>query len=70
MRNIFEYLKAPILRVALPDVPVPTSVALEREVYPDYEDIVYAAKKVVLGEKTEKRKTKKIVFDESFQGPF
>jgi len=68
--NIFEYLKAPILRVALPDVPVPTSVALEREVYPDYEDIVYAAKKVVLGEKTEKRKTKKIVFDESFQGPF
>jgi pyruvate dehydrogenase E1 component beta subunit len=68
--NIFEYLKSPILRVALVDVPMPTSVALERVIYPDYEDIVCAAKRIILRKKIGKRKAKELVFDKSFQGPF
>lgn len=68
--NIYEYLKSPVLRVALPDVPMPTSAALEREVYPDYEDIVCAAKKLILRKEIEKKRTKEIAFDGGFQGPF
>ena len=33
--NIFKYLKAPIMRVALPDAPTPASYVLEKEYYPD-----------------------------------
>jgi len=43
----FDYLKAPIMRVALPDVPAPASAALEKEFYPGAKDIVSAAQKLV-----------------------
>jgi pyruvate/2-oxoglutarate/acetoin dehydrogenase E1 component len=44
--NIFEYLKAPIVRVTLPDSPAPASRVLEKEYYPDFETIIDAVKAV------------------------
>lgn len=44
--NVFGHLKAPIMRVALPDAPAPASSSLEREYYPDYKDIINAVKEV------------------------
>lgn len=43
--NTFEYLKAPIVRLTAPDVPVPFSPDLERLIYPTAEGIVAAARK-------------------------
>jgi len=43
----FESLKAPILRVALPDTPAPMSAALERAYYPTATNIVSAVKKLL-----------------------
>ncbi|MFC1807250.1 alpha-ketoacid dehydrogenase subunit beta [Candidatus Omnitrophota bacterium] len=42
----FRYLKAPIKRVALPDIPTPASPALEKAFYPKARDIIKAVKKV------------------------
>lgn len=44
--DAFEYLKAPIIRVTLPDTPAPASSTLEKVFYPDAEDIISAVKKV------------------------
>ena len=44
--NAFDYLKAPIVRVTLPDCPAPASRSLEKEYYPDYKKIVVAVKKI------------------------
>ena len=43
----FLFLKAPVVRVALPDVPAPASRMLEETYYPTAEDIVQAVKKVI-----------------------
>jgi pyruvate/2-oxoglutarate/acetoin dehydrogenase E1 component len=43
----YEYLDAPIRRVAAPDVPVPFSPALEPEVLPTQENIVRIAREIV-----------------------
>ncbi|MBN2373811.1 alpha-ketoacid dehydrogenase subunit beta [bacterium] len=45
--NCFEYLKAPVVRVTLPDTPAPASSALEKKYYPGAGDIVRAVKNVV-----------------------
>jgi len=45
--NIFDALKSPILRVALPDTPAPMSAPLERMYYPAAKDIIAAVKEVV-----------------------
>jgi pyruvate dehydrogenase E1 component beta subunit len=45
--NGFEYLKAPISRVTLPDVPAPASRVLEKAYYPDSKAIVDAVKAVL-----------------------
>jgi pyruvate dehydrogenase E1 component beta subunit len=45
----FHSLKAPIVRVTLPDAPAPTSAALERAYYPDHDAIVVAAEKLLAG---------------------
>ena len=45
--NIFEYLKAPIIRVTLPDTPAPASSALERYYYPNSKDIIRVIKEMV-----------------------
>ena len=42
--NIFEYLKAPIMRVSLPDSPAPASSILEEAYYPKTKNIIYAVK--------------------------
>lgn len=44
--NAFEYLKAPIRRVTLPDCPAPASAVLEKVFYRDSRDIVSAVKQV------------------------
>ncbi|MBU4343410.1 MAG: alpha-ketoacid dehydrogenase subunit beta [Candidatus Omnitrophica bacterium] len=45
----FKYLKAPIVRIALPEAPTPASIALEKEFYPDYNDIVAGVKGLMKG---------------------
>jgi pyruvate dehydrogenase E1 component beta subunit len=45
--NIFEHLKAPIMRVSLPDTPAPASSALEKVYYKKAEDIVSTIKKLM-----------------------
>lgn len=42
--NAFEYLKAPIRRVTLPDCPAPASAVLENVFYRDSRDVVSAVK--------------------------
>jgi len=43
----FDSLKAPVLRVSLPDTPAPASRTLEKEYYPDVKDIVSAVKRLL-----------------------
>ena len=43
----FGYLKAPIVRVSLPDAPAPASSALERVYYPRAKDIISAIKRLL-----------------------
>ncbi len=45
--NAFKYLKAPIMRVSLPDIPAPCSSALEKVYYPTAESIISAVRKVL-----------------------
>ena len=47
--KIFQYLKAPIVRVTLPDSPAPASRVLEKEYYPDSKKIVDAVRVVLSG---------------------
>ena len=44
VENAFDALKAPVLRVALPDCPAPASASLEKEYYPNYETVIRAIK--------------------------
>lgn len=48
--NGFEYLKAPIKRVTLPDCPAPASAELEKEYYKYSSDIVEVVKQVMIQE--------------------
>lgn len=45
--DVFDYLKAPIERVALPDAPAPTSAPLERAYYPTDTQIITAAERMM-----------------------
>ncbi len=45
--RLFKYLRAPILRVTLPDAPTPASSALERAFYPGTKEIIKAVKKAM-----------------------
>jgi len=45
--DIFGSLKAPIIRVSLPDTPAPASSALEKVYYPNAERIILAIKKIL-----------------------
>ena len=47
MEEAFDYLDAPIERVAAADVPAPFSPALEQYIMPKVEDIVKAARRLV-----------------------
>jgi len=46
--SVFEYLKAPIKRVTLPDCPAPASAELEKEFYKYSEDVVKAVKEMMI----------------------
>jgi acetoin:2,6-dichlorophenolindophenol oxidoreductase subunit beta len=50
VENAFDALKAPVLRVALPDCPAPASRNLEEVYYPTAEDIVNAVRKINRGQ--------------------
>jgi len=50
VEKAFDYLDAPILRLASPDVPIPVSPELGKLTLPSVEDIVKAASSLVLGE--------------------
>jgi pyruvate dehydrogenase E1 component beta subunit len=43
----YAYLKAPVVRISLPDVPAPMSKPLEAAYYPDSGDIVLAVEKLL-----------------------
>jgi len=43
----FSYLKAPIVRVSLPDAPAPASSVLEQVYYPNAKDIISAVKQIL-----------------------
>jgi pyruvate dehydrogenase E1 component beta subunit len=45
--NIFDVLKAPIMRVTLPDAPAPASRTLEKEYYPTSKKIAHAVKSIL-----------------------
>ena len=46
MEEAFDYLDAPVVRVAAKDVPLPYAVNLEQECLPQAQDIVHACKKI------------------------
>lgn len=71
--NAFKYLKAPIIRIGLPDCPTPCSYSLEEVFYPDHLDIIDAVKRVLSDEKAKMLnsfKIKKIHEVDTFKGPF
>lgn len=43
----FQYLKSPVVRLAIPDVPIPYSRVMEKFVIPDAQDIVDSVKKLI-----------------------
>jgi len=45
--NLLKFLKAPIKRVTLPDVPAPASPALEKFYYPNEVNVIKAVKKII-----------------------
>jgi acetoin:2,6-dichlorophenolindophenol oxidoreductase subunit beta len=47
MENAFDYLDAPIVRVAGRNVPIPYNLKLERAAVPQEEDIVAAIREIV-----------------------
>lgn len=69
--HLFDQLKAPIRRIALPDVPTPCSSNLEKEYYPGVEDLVEACH-ILLGNCREEKTVEKVLSSEHsrFQGPF
>jgi pyruvate dehydrogenase E1 component beta subunit len=47
--NVFNYLKAPVARVTLPDAPAPASCTLETEYYPTSKKIARVVKSILRG---------------------
>ena len=52
----YDYLKAPIKRIGLPDCPTPASYALEKHFYPGVREIIKAVGEVLPESKAEKLK--------------
>ncbi|MFH1563835.1 MAG: pyruvate dehydrogenase complex E1 component subunit beta [Nitrospirota bacterium] len=48
IENVFEYLKSPVLRVTLPDIPAPASRVLEKKYFITEMDIIKAIKSMVV----------------------
>jgi pyruvate dehydrogenase E1 component beta subunit len=49
--EVFDSLKAPIVRITAPDMQIPFSPSLEKQMYPNKQDIVAAVKKVTQKDK-------------------
>jgi pyruvate/2-oxoglutarate/acetoin dehydrogenase E1 component len=45
--EVFDYLRAPVARVTVPDIPAPASTVLEKIYYPDSGKIVQAVKRTL-----------------------
>jgi len=70
--KVFGHLKAPVRRIALPDLPIPASPALEKIYYPGVSQIVNEALKL-FGRKTLSKKEIEDGMEKDsfkFQGPF
>lgn len=68
---LFDHLKAPILRVALPDKNTPCSGPLEKEYYPGADDLCRAARRLTGAAGEEKTTGRTAPLEHStFQGPF
>jgi pyruvate dehydrogenase E1 component beta subunit len=50
--KVYKYLKAPVIRVALPNIPAPSSSRLENAYYPKSRDISLAVKKLLKSKKS------------------
>ena len=48
--TVFNYLKAPIIRVSLPDTPAPASSVLEKAYYPTSDDIISSVRDLTMVE--------------------
>lgn len=48
--HVFKYLKAPIIRVSLPDTPAPASSVLEKAYYPTSDDIISSVRDLTMVE--------------------
>jgi len=48
--SVFKYLKAPIIRVSLPDTPAPASSVLEKAYYPTSDDIISSVSDLIMVE--------------------
>ena len=48
--SVFKYLKAPIIRVSLPDTPAPASSVLEKAYYPTSDDIISSVRNLIMVE--------------------
>ncbi|MCB0403427.1 MAG: alpha-ketoacid dehydrogenase subunit beta [Bdellovibrionales bacterium] len=66
----FEFLKAPIRRVGLPDCPTPCSPVLEQAYYPNVGDLVNAARNLVKAKRTALNSSSNLKNEVSFTGPF
>lgn len=55
--ELFEYMKAPVRRITLPDIPAPASASLEGAYYSCHVDIVNAVKKLLNTRKMKCRQT-------------
>lgn len=64
----YAYLKQPVARITLPDLPTPCSYALEEAYYPKVGDIVAAAEKMVTGRRTPVQEERSSAI--AFHGPF
>jgi len=66
----YQYLKAPIKRVGLPEVPTPTTFYLENLYYPTAQRIVNYAVNLIFCQKKSAKRSKTAVIKDSFTGPF
>ncbi|MBI3548175.1 MAG: alpha-ketoacid dehydrogenase subunit beta [Elusimicrobia bacterium] len=67
--HAFSDLKAPVARIALPDMPAPTTQALEKVFYPTVGDVVHAVEKL-FGRKRKGATRLRPAAKETFTGPF
>lgn len=67
----FSYLRAPIVGISLPDLPTPTSCALEKIYYPGANEIVKSAMKLFFGSEKAVEKSFELNYSKKeFTGPF